>query len=87
MRNVYEGPFDGGVAGELDAPFAFIDSSGRCYSEPAPDRAAYRYVFGGWCFAGHGAQRGSCGGCLLAPDPESGAPLAHCPLCGASQSR
>lgn len=85
MRNVYGGKWDGALAAESPKAFGWIDSTGRVYSEPGPGRLAYRYVFGGWAFAGYGARRGSCGGCLLAPDPESGAALEHCPLCGAAQ--
>jgi hypothetical protein len=85
MRNVYGGLLDGALAEESSEPFGWIDANGRVYPEPGSGRLAYRYVLGGWAFAGHGAQRGSCGGCLLAPDPQSGGPLASCPLCGASQ--
>jgi hypothetical protein len=85
MRNVYGGEFSGSLAEESPEPFVWIDIHGRTHNEPAQGRFAYKYVFGGWAFAGYGARRGSCGGCLLDPDPESGAPLASCPLCGASQ--
>lgn len=87
MRNVYEGPFDGTVADELNEPVAFIDGNGRAHREPAAGRFPYRYTFGGWCFAGHGARRGPCGGCFLAPDPDSGDALTRCPLCEAKPGR
>jgi hypothetical protein len=86
MRRLYGGPFDGGVATELDEPFAFIDGNGRAHVKAAKGRVAYRYAFGGWCFAGHGLQRCGCGA-FLEPDPQSGEAVSACPLCGAAQPR
>jgi hypothetical protein len=84
-RVCHGGPLDGERVprSRVRGAFAWLDAVGRAYGAPGDGRALYLVDGEALAFAGHGVRR--CAGCggLIDADPDTGAKISACPLCGA----